>query len=364
MKWNTKYLVLVVLYIGSGFTQSFAQRSPADSLLNFMNANKPRTAVYIIKNDDPLATLNATKLMPLAQVTNILIAVEFAQQATNGAFDENTFVPLSDIQNYYMPVIDSEAESYWLKDEADMQNIRNDSISLLEVARGMSIYNVNANAEYLLDALGLDNVKANIKLFGIKHHSEIFPFPASIFVFQNYNKESQKTILRKIRNLSNRQYFKFIDANHEALKEDTSFKSSFNLKDYNTKMQKLWSAKLPTCTVGDYINLCTALNQRKNFTTITYQILAEILESYMENPAMQKVLRHAGMITGSTPYMYDKLLYGTTVDNKRIEMAYFFNNLTPNESADVKRWSDDFDYKMLTNNRFRLKVSYLLTDTE
>jgi hypothetical protein len=45
-----------------------------------------------------------------------------------------------------------------------------------------------------------------------------------------------------------------------------------------------------------------------------------------------------------------------------MEMAYFLNGLTPDESNNIKRWSDDFDYKMLTNNRFRLKVAYMLSD--
>ena len=94
MKKNIKYLLLAVLFTVCTLlqTQSFAQRTPADSLLNFMNANKPRASIYLIKNDDPVIALNATKLMPLAQITNVLIAVEFAQQATNGAFDENSYV--------------------------------------------------------------------------------------------------------------------------------------------------------------------------------------------------------------------------------------------------------------------------------
>jgi D-alanyl-D-alanine carboxypeptidase len=359
-----KHLPIFILVIACSFLHvvSFAQRTPADSMLTFINANKPRASVYLIKNDDPLAVLNGNKAMPLAQITNILIAIEFAQQATNGAFDENAYVPLSDVQVYYMPTIDSIAQTNWLQYEDDQINIRNDSISLLEIARGMAIYNVNANAEYLLDALGLDNVTNNIKLFGIKHHSTLYPLPASLFVYQNPKKESQKVAVRKVRNMSDRQFLKQIDEAHESLKTDTGFKATFIQKDYTTKMQKLWSSKLPSCTVTDYINICTALNNRKNFTTITYQILSEILESYMENPDMQKVLRYAGTISGNTPYMYDKLLYGTTLDSKRVEMAYFLNGLTPEESNNIKRWSDDFDYKMLTNNRFRLKVAYMLSD--
>jgi D-alanyl-D-alanine carboxypeptidase len=359
-----KKLLLFILIIGCSLMQDqvIAQRTPGDSLLNFINSNRLRASVYLTKNDDPLALLNQNKQMPLAQITNILIAVEFAQQATNGAFDENAYVPLSDIESYYMPQIDSIANINWLQDENDLQNIRNDSISLLEVARGMTIYNVNANAEYLLDALGFDNVSNNIKLFDIKRHGTLFPLPASLFVYQNRKNESQKTVLRKIRNLSDRSYFKMIDAAHASLKNDTAFRETFKAKDYTAKMQKLWNTRLTTCTVSDYINVCAALNARKNFTKITYQILGEILESYMENPDMQKVLKHAGMINGYTPYIYNQLIYGTTLDNKRIEMAYFFNDLTPEESANVKRWSDDFNYKMLTNNRFRLKVAYMVSD--
>jgi D-alanyl-D-alanine carboxypeptidase len=364
MKKNMKKIQFFILFIGCVllFDQSYAQRSPGDSLLNFINSNRTRASVYVIKNEDPFVALNQNKLMPLAQITNILIAVEFAQQATNGAFDENAYVPLSDIESYYLPEIDSAANTNWLLDENDLQNIRNDSISLLEVARGMTIYGVNANAEFLLDALGLDNVSNNIKLFDIKHHGVIFPLPASLFVYQNPKKLSQSAIVRKIRNMSDRYYFKTIDAKHESLKTDTSFRSTFKHKDYTAKMQKLWNTRLTTCTAADYIGICQALNERKNFTKITYQILAEILESYMENPDMQRVLKHAGVIGGYTPNIYNQLIYGTTMDNKKIEMAYFFNNLTPEESADIKRWSDDFNYKMLTNNKFRSKVSYMLSD--
>ncbi|HTB52231.1 MAG TPA: serine hydrolase [Ferruginibacter sp.] len=363
MKKNTKYVQLLIILIGLMFlhTRAYSQRTPGDSLLNFINANKTRASFYLVKNDDPLAALNADKPMQLAQVTNIMIAVAFAQQATNGTFDENAFVPISDIDKYYMPILDSVAQTNWLQDENDQQNIRNDSVSLMEIARGMVMYNSNANAEYLLDILGLDDVENNIQLFGLKHHSGIFPLPSSLFIYQNQKNYTQKALLKKIRNMSNKQYCKLTYVDHESLKNDTGYKSTFVAKDFTTKMQKLWSSKLSTCTIGDYINVCSALNDRKLFTDVTYQILEEILESYMENPDMQKVFKHVGMISGSTPYVFTKLVYGTTIDNKRVEMAYFFNNLTPDESKNISRWSDDFDYKMLTNNRFRLKVAYILS---
>lgn len=366
MKKNFTYLPFLLLFACCSLlhSQSFGQRSPGDSLLNFINTNKPRTAFYLLRNDDPLAALNQNKPMQLAQISNILVAIEFAQQATNGAFDENSYVPIKDIQKYYMPVIDSAAQTNWLQDEDDQQNIRNDSISLIEVARGMAIYNSNANAEYLIDMLGLDNVANNIKLFNLKHHTFMYPLPASLFIYQNPKNLPQDDIVKKVKDLSDKQYNTAIVSDHESLKNDTSFKAKFKLKDFNSKMQQAWNSRLTTCTAADYINVCNALNNRKNFTSITYQILSEILESYMENPDMQKVFKRVGMIAGSTPFIYNKILYSTTLDNKKIVMAYFFNDLTPDESSDIDRWSDDFDYKMLTNNKFRLKVAYVLSDGE
>ena len=41
-----------------------------------------------------------------------------------------------------------------------------DSISLLNVARGMMMFSSNANTEFLMDLLGLDNVK-NLSLIHI-----------------------------------------------------------------------------------------------------------------------------------------------------------------------------------------------------
>ncbi|HMG83911.1 MAG TPA: hypothetical protein VK559_12800 [Ferruginibacter sp.] len=363
MKKNIHCLPLLILFIGCLCSQlsSFAQRSPGDSLLNFINSNKSRTAFYIIRNDDPLYALNQNKPMPLAQISNILVAVEFAQQATNGAFDENAYVPLKDVQKFYLPALDSVAQTSWLQDESDQQNIRNDSVSLIEIARGMAIYNSNANAEYLMDMLGLDNVANNIKLFNLRHHTFIYPLPASLFVYQNPKSEPQDDILKKVKDISDKDFNLDLVSNHESLRDDTSFKATFKPKQFNSKMQLLWNNRLPTCTASDYLNVCTALNNRKDFTPITYQILSEIIESYMENPDIQKAFKRVGMVSGTTPYLYNKILYSTTTDNKKLVMAYFFNNLTPDESSDISRWADDFDYKMLTNNKFRLKVAYILS---
>jgi D-alanyl-D-alanine carboxypeptidase len=80
----------------------------------------------------------------------------------------------------------------------------------------------------------------------------------------------------------------------------------------------------------------------------------------MENPANQQWLKHAGMKGGSTAWVLTKTLYATTTDGKRIELAYFFNDLYPEENKKLQGWMNDFELKILRDKPFRSKTGDLL----
>ena len=164
----------------------------ADSLLNFIKLNSSRSAVSISKNGNSLAKLNENKLMPLASTVKILVAVEFAKQAGNSVLNENEYVPLAELDKYYLPGTDGGAHSAWLDFEAASKHIKQDSIQLINVARGMILFSSNANTEYLMDRLGLDNIKTNTKLFGLTQHTAIFPLVSSLFLYKNPIKQKKQ----------------------------------------------------------------------------------------------------------------------------------------------------------------------------
>jgi D-alanyl-D-alanine carboxypeptidase len=335
---------------------SAQSQQQADSLLNFIVANKSRASIYVSKNDTVIAALNENKLMPLASTVKILVAVEFAKQAGNNVIDENSRVALSELNKYYLPNTDGDAHPEWLAYEREQRHIVKDSIRLIDVARGMIIFSSNANTEYLMDLLGLDNVKNNVQLFGLSHHTAVFPLVSSLFMYQNPKKLKEDKILKEIRRLPEEQYCKYIAMIHNQLKYDSSFKAKFRPQDLTMKMQKVWSDRLTASTTKDYVQLCKILNNRKFLDDDAYGILAEVLETAMENPANRAWLKHLGMKGGSTAWVLTKAQYATTKKDNRIELAYFFNDLTEKENEQLQTWMNTFEIYILTSRPFQEKL--------
>ena len=338
-------------------TQIYSQG--ADSLLTFIQQNKTKASLFLRKNDTVVAALNEDKLMPLASTVKIIVAIEFAKQAAHNVFNENDKVSLTELNKYYLPNTDGNAHPNWIDYEKQNGNIVNDSVRLIDVARGMIMFSSNANTEYLMDMLGFDNVKNNLQLLGLKKHTPIYPLVSSLFLYQNPKHLKEEKIIKQIASFSNDQYAKASFIIHEQLKHDSTYKQKFRPQDLTLTMQKEWSDRLPASTTKEYVQLCNILNNRKFFDENTYNILSKVLETVMENPANASWLLHAGMKGGSTIFVLTKALYATLKDSTKIELAYFFNNLSGEENARLQKWMNDFDLKILSDESFRKKLAHL-----
>ena len=349
---------LIYLFSISIPTSFLYSQSTADSLLNFIKQNKTRSSLFLRKNDTVIAQLNEDKLMPLASTVKIIVAIEFAKQAAHNVFNENEKIPLNELDKYYLPNTDGDAHPKWVGYERKLGNIIKDSVKLIDVARGMIIFSSNANTEYLMDKLGFDNVKSNLHLLGLKKHTPIYPLVSFLFLYQNPKKLSEDKILKEIKKLSNEDYAKTAFMIHSELKNDSNYKKKFRPQDLTIKMQKEWSDRLPASTTKEYVQLCSILNNRKYFDDTTYHVLAKVLETLMESPGNQTWLSHAGMKGGSTIFVLTKALYATLKDGTKIEMAYFFNDLTGEENARLQKWMNDFEIKVLTDDNFRKQIVF------
>ena len=335
----------------------FAQTG-ADSMLNFIIQNKSRTSLYLQKNDTVKAALNENKSMPLASTVKILVAIEFAKQAAANFVNENKYVALTELANYYLPGTDDDGHADWINYEKQMGDVFDDSVKLIDVARGMIMFSSNANTEFLMDLLGFKKVNNNIDLFGLKKHSPIYPMVSSLFMYQNPKDFKEDKILKDINKLSEVEYARSTMLIHEQMKEDSDYKNTFRPEGLTYKMQKLWSDRLPSSTTKDYVRIGNVLNDRKNFNQNTFGILAEVLETMMENPANQSLFLHAGMKGGSTIFVLTKDLYATLKNGTRIELAYFFNDLSQVENLLLQSWTNDFELKVLTDESFRKRMKF------
>jgi D-alanyl-D-alanine carboxypeptidase len=335
-------------------------QSVADSLLDFIVANKSRAAFYLVKNDTVIAEQNESKVMPLASTVKILVAVEFAKQAGSNVIDENSYVDLKELEKYYVENTDGGAHPGWLAFERKQNHIKQDSVKLIDVARGMIMFSSNANTEYLMDLLGLDNIKNNIQLFGLKDHTALFPIVSSLFLYQNPRNANEDKIIKGISQLNEEQYCKTAFAIHQALKNDSTLKKKFRPQDLSMKMQKLWSDRLPAASVKSYVQLCSILNQRKYLDANSYGVLVQVLEFIMENPANQKIYKHFGLKNGSTAFVLTEAFYATMQNGDRIETAYFFNDLDGAENQKLQGWLNAFRIALTQNENFRNKAMALL----
>src|SRR6476659_237939 len=120
-------------------------QSGGDSLLNFIKQNKSRSSLLLRKNETVIAKLDENKLMPLASTVNIIVAIEFAKQAAHDIFDGNKKIPLSELDKYYLPGTDGDAHPSWITYEKKFGNIINDSVKLIDIARGMIMFSSYAN---------------------------------------------------------------------------------------------------------------------------------------------------------------------------------------------------------------------------
>jgi D-alanyl-D-alanine carboxypeptidase len=348
------FSLFCVLYFVS---LTLSAQTKADMMLDFMLKNKTNFSIFLQKNDTALAAYNENKLMPLASTVKILVAVEFAKQAAAHVIEAGEAVSLADLNKYYIPNTDGGAHPAWLQYEEQQKHIFNDSINLIDVARGMMIFSSNANTEYLMDLLGLDNINNDIPMLGLKKHTTIFPIVASLFLYQNPRNIAEKKLIKGITSLNEEEYCRFTYDIHKALKYNDSLKAKFRPQDLTMPMQRVWSERLPASTTSDYVHVAKIINNRKFLSKEAYEILATVQETLMENPGNKKMFIHAGMKGGSTAWVLTKTLYATLLNGDRIEMAYFFNNLQPQEQENLQSWMNSFELDVLTNEDFRAKLT-------
>lgn len=337
-------------FLFAGF--AFCLHAQIDPVLKFIQDHPEKSAVYLIRNDTAIAQLNENRLMPLASTVKLMIAIEFAKQAGAGVIDTSKYVSLKALDRFYISGTDGNAHPTWIKFEKSNNHINNDSVRLIDIARGMIMFSSNANAEYLMDVLGIQQINNNISLLQLKQHTPIYPIVAALFMYQNPKEKKEENVLKAIAKMSDQEYAGYCYQLHLGLKNSDQLKQSFRPFDLTINMQKMWSERLPASTARTYAQLANILNNRKYFSAAAYGVLARITEFLMENPANTSFMQHAGMKGGSTGSVLTKCLYATLLDGTKIEMAYFFNHLTFKEVNQLSAAMNAFELKLLTDPTF------------
>ncbi len=355
--YNISFLLIILLFSAVAFAQK------EDSVLNFIVANKSRASFYSIKNREPFIKLNEDKMMPLAHSMHVLVAVEFCKQAAADMVYPEAKVPLTDLEKYSIPNLDEGNNNHdnWMAFGQAKRLIKEDSVMLIDVAKGMLLFNDEANAAYLMDLLGYDQITSNLRAFDIQKHSGISCMVASMFLYQNPKKKKEETIIKEINKMPDEMYCLYAKQLHKQIENGSVIKDKFRQKDFTANLKKLWSDRSTASTTKEYAQIGATLNRRRIFEEMIYNYVAEVMETYMESEESVKLYKTAGRFEGNTPSVLTKTMYATLrKNNLRIEFAYFFNDLTQDEHDKLVKWMPDFDKEFLQNDGFRNKVAEML----
>lgn len=351
-------LIFLFVFLSASYANAQLQPALADSFLNFIKVNPSRASIYITRNDTVISHLNENKLMPLASTFELLVAIEFSQQSAHELINENSYVKLEDLEKFQMEDSTNNADSTWRAYLKAHNEIKDGSVKLVDVARGMMMFGCNANADYLMDILGFDNVKDNITLFKLKLHTAIFPLAGSMFIYQIPKKSSEDKLIKSLVKYSDKKYSMDAYYNHVDLKEDSNFKATFKPEQFTANMKKMWSEKLPASTTKEYVEIAQALNNRELIDEEAFFPIGEIVEYPMESKANQNKYKHYGTKSGSTSFIFTHVFYFTMKDGTKMESAFFFNNLWPTEVKRLEEWLVPFKEQLISDPSFRFKVKF------
>jgi D-alanyl-D-alanine carboxypeptidase len=359
--------ILIVIGCLSAVMYSIYRSKKPSMVLEFIQNNPEKVSLTILDKDNSLVQYQADRKMPLASVAKIIIAIEYARQAAEGKIDPNSRISLKDINCYYIPKLDGDAQPQWEEYLKQNKKIESGMVTLKEVAKGMIDFSSNANMEYLIELLGLEQINKNLTELQLTTHEAIYPFYASLLIpgslMEEYRGISQadkaEKVKARIKDMPQEEFIKLSIIEHNKLKtdKDGSYLKSRNLeKWYDMEFDRMNSDRMVGATSREYGELLGKLNSNSYFSKEIRTYLREVMEGPMKSEGNQELFNHLGFKGGSTNYILNTAMYAMDKKEQTVEIAFFTNNLTTKEFKRLSQNMNDFIYQILTDKVFRLKV--------
>ncbi|SOC43943.1 hypothetical protein SAMN05878391_2195, partial [Salinicoccus kekensis] len=176
-----------------------------------------------------------------------------------------SFQYTGDLQSIYIygtePIGDIEKYNYiertnpnYLEWKRDMVG-ENKYVTVFEIARGMMTYSANPNTDYLIDALGIENINATAKRITKKNHSTINPIGASVVIpyyLKDVKDVKETLVIETIKNYTEDQYNRIVNDVNKYLQYDNYDKEELQNYFPTIKEQEVWSNNSPKSTAKDY----------------------------------------------------------------------------------------------------------------
>jgi D-alanyl-D-alanine carboxypeptidase len=330
-------------------------------LLKYLK-NHNNSSLTVSRNGQTLTAIRENEMFPLASTVKIIIAIEYAKQCDEGKLDPSKKVSLKELDQYYIPDTDGGAHETWIDYSKEEGVILDGSSTLENVVKGMILFSSNANTEYMMNLLGIDNINKVREEMEMEQHDPLFPISSSMliptYIKNKFPAYSEKQIESKLRNMSKEEY---IELSHMIFTSLTNGEKHKYIENLHTdkKLQKMWSDRLTKSTTAEYAEIMRKLNSKTYFSEGTQERLDAVMEGMMENSKNQEWLKHAGQKGGSTLFVATNAAYATDRDGNSTEIVFFANDLEEVERQKILNNLNGFNLKILRDEDFRKKLKEL-----
>ncbi|ATP41081.1 hypothetical protein CSE16_14035 [Solibacillus sp. R5-41] len=338
-------------------------RDNPDYVLNHLKENPQTTSLYVAENGMELMTYQSDVVRPLASTVKMLIAVEYAMQIDAGILSKDNTVSLDDLERFYYKNTDGNGHESWLKRMESEDKIKNNVVTLHDVAIGMITYSSNANTDYLIDLLGIANINAQAKSLGLTQHEEVYPIVSAQLIPKQLDNTSisEKQLIQKLEEMPMETYRSTAIAISEQMREGT-IKVEEISSDISLKLQRVWSDRLIGASANNYGKLL-AIISNDELPGAAAGIVRDLLEWPMQhNKGNHERFAHLGAKGGSTVFVLNDAMYAEDHIGNKIEFVILTDNLNFWQAQMLRYNMNSFESKLLGDKDYRQKVQKELSE--
>ncbi|MCP8969174.1 serine hydrolase [Ectobacillus ponti] len=355
--WTAVILFAVAAMLGGGFLFAKKSSQQGGDILRYVETNKgkKRCALLIKRNDEVVYEANPDLVLPLASTVKLVVAYEFARQAAAGLIRPQELVSLHELRAYYVPGTDGGAHEEWLRDVENRPEWSEGAVTLEEAARGMMRFSSNANTEFLMDRLGIQNINRTMQELGLLHHRQLFPIVSSLYIPGYLHQElglSKKEVQERMQRMTQSEYEQYAFLLHERLKKGNGLHKNIPLWS-GPQYENIWSHRLPAASAADYVRLLERVNNERLLDPALQRQWKRIAETAPEPPPYRGKLRWAGQKGGYTASVLATAAYATDQAGNRTEIVFLADELSEEENKLLRGELKKFTYQTFLDHNVK-----------
>lgn len=295
-------------------------------------------AAYEIGRESDGLFLNPDQPMPLASVVKIVNLIAYAEAVDAGQLDPASWVPLEELDRFYLPGSDLGAHARSLASlrERNLVGREPPATPLEEVADIMIRFSSNAAADYLHWVLGQEAIEKTVLNLGLASQTAPCPWLGQFLVMSNRSRPGNDRQAVQAYIDDPVSYGQEVMRLTNAFANDQAFRDAERSPRWQRlpiQTQALFADNLNAQgSARDYADLMARIAQNQLGSSYVNILVRRVLEWPAAFPANLELFSTVGYKDGSLPGVLTTVYYAQRLaDGKQVVVALFFRGL-PNQT--------------------------------